>query len=62
MKKQNPISSLFENSLESLKNYIDNQLESTDAVIDVNFVFQLKNDAYQLLQLCKELNQDQSFV
>ncbi|MDI9308776.1 MAG: AAA family ATPase [Limnohabitans sp.] len=62
MKKQNPISSLFENSLESLKNYIDNQLESTDAVIDVNFVIQLKSDAYQLLQLCKELNQDQSFV
>lgn len=62
MKKQNSISSLFENSLESLKNYIDNQFESMDTIIDVNFVFQLKNDAYQLLQFCKELNQDQSFI
>ena len=62
MKKQNPISSLFENSLETLKNYIDNQFESTNTIINPTFVFQLKSDAYKLLQFCKELNQDQFFV
>ena len=64
MKKLNPIS-FIEESLSSLKNFIDEQIpevNETKNIVDSSFLKQLEAENIQLLNACKELNSDGNFV
>ena len=64
MKKLNPIS-FIEESLSSLKNFIDEQIpevnEATN-IVDAEFLKLLEAENIQLLNACKELNSDSNFI
>lgn len=61
MKKQNPLT-ILEQSLQSLKSYIDNQMDDSEQLINADYILQLKKESSLLLQFCKDLNQDSAFV
>lgn len=64
MKKLNPIS-FIEESLSSLKNFIDEQIPEIDEsknTIDSSFLKQLETENILLLNACKELNSDARFI
>lgn len=62
MKKFDPISVLSD-SLSSLKNYIDEELDQNpENSIEESFLKEISQENIQLLNLCKELNSDNTFV
>ncbi|MBB6369330.1 AAA family ATPase [Chryseobacterium shigense] len=61
MKKFDPIS-LIEDSISSIKDYIDQELLTENNSIDISLLKELKTENTELLNLCKELNNDEVFI
>jgi len=61
LKKRNPISFL-EDSFHFLKEYIEDELQSSEKLIDASFVVELKKETTAILNFCESLNNDREFL
>jgi stage V sporulation protein K len=61
LKKRNPISFL-EDSFYFLKEYIEDEFQSSEKVIDNTLLIELKKETTAILSFCEMLNQDSEFI
>jgi stage V sporulation protein K len=61
LKKRNPIS-ILEESLHSIKNYIESEFTSSKTFFDATFIQKLNSETVALSKLCAELNTNTQFI